>query len=530
MQSFAPESLDFISIKQAIAQALNQAQNLNQPIILTYSWDYAFGGTIFGENTKKFSEQITPVALLAKAHASDYKFYWQQKSITIAAIGVVASMNLDSDISSALKVDNRFEAARFFCEKYLTSAVSYGQTALGQIFTYALGGFAFSESSQNNWQNHSKTNGPDQSSEHSSDHWQDFPNAMLFIPKWLAQQRHNSPLVISFNHCIHPQDCLKSIEQNIIEQILEFPELGTTKNSPDFTYSQSGFIQNNFNKKVDEETNENITEVAGKHPWIEIVAQAVNLIKHGKLEKVVLARALDIYSTRTHIEVLNSLRQDYPECISFLINFGIGSFVGATPEILLQFYSDDFGLQLTSDAIAGSTHRGITSAEDQIVGKLLLASLKDQSEHAVVIRSIYNRLRDLGVDLQELALPSLKRLKNVQHIHTEIKGTLKNCHWLQCFEILRQLHPTAAVGGEPQATAVQLIQASEACDRGWYAAPIGWINSNGEGIFAVGIRSGYVHANSARIYAGAGIVADSDIASELKETAIKFEALLRALS
>jgi menaquinone-specific isochorismate synthase len=128
-----------------------------------------------------------------------------------------------------------------------------------------------------------------------------------------------------------------------------------------------------------------------------------------------------------------------------------------------------------------------------------------------------------------LTSPKLKRLKNVQHLHTEIKGILNGGHWLQSFEILRQLHPTAAVGGEPQEIAVQLIQASEACDRGWYAAPIGWVNSKGEGIFAVGIRSGYLNGDSARIYAGAGIVADSDIASELGETAIKFEALLKAL-
>ena len=214
--------------------------------------------------------------------------------------------------------------------------------------------------------------------------------------------------------------------------------------------------------------------------------------------------------------------------MTFWVSFGDSSFLGATPEVLLKFSSKNGRLFLKSDAIAGSTKRGLSTAEDELLGNLLLASLKDRYEHEIVIRSICDRLQEFGINLKSLGSPRLKRLQNVQHLHTEIHGVL-NAPWLDIFKILEKLHPTAAVGGEPQAAAVQLIKNSEACDRGWYAVPIGWVNSQGSGIFAVGIRSGYFNGTTARIYAGAGIVADSDIAAELGETAMKFEALLSAL-
>jgi menaquinone-specific isochorismate synthase len=495
-------SIDITPINEAIAQTLSLTQHLHQPVILTYAWNYAE----FSQDQSALN-QITPASLLANASDSEYKFYWQQQLLTLAAIGVVAHIN--TDINSDRDSDpiepnqNRFETAKLFCQKYLTHSVTKGNTDLGQIPTYALGGFAFHDRVLT-----------------SQDNWQGFPNGMLFIPKWLLLQDRNSPLVIALNYSIHPEDQLSELEKGVADRILEFLQL-----SPKLIIS----------RELNPNSEQDIEEVTGDRPWTEIVEQALQLIKWGKLEKIVLARALDVYLTCPHLEVLNSLRHNYPDCISFLLNFGVGSFVGATPEILLQFEMDDLGdslqsvLQLKSDAIAGSTRRGLSAAEDQLLGNILLASIKDRYEHEIVIRSICDRLQDLGVDLQDLTSPKLKRLKNVQHLHTEIKGSLNGGHWLQSFEILRQLHPTAAVGGEPQEIAVQLIQASEACDRGWYAAPIGWVNSNGEGIFAVGIRSGYLNGDSARIYAGAGIVADSDIASELGETEIKFKALLKAL-
>lgn len=523
----SPTLIDVNPVKAAIGQTFNKAQSLNQPVIFTYSWDYP----IFKPDSQDLSpsfrlpDSVTPISLLANALDSDYKFYWQQQSLILAAIGAVASMT-EINTLNPLKA-NRFECAKSFCQTYLINSLTYGETALGLIPTYALGGFAF----------HDRAVPPNTLQIERVE--RDFPNAMLFIPKWILQQ-HNSPLVITFNHCIHPTDNLLDLEKSIIADILEFPDLSTNSSDRPLDLNSDPIRPIESIQSI---------EVRGDRPWVEIVEQAVELIKLGKLEKVVLARALDVSLTLDPLQVLNSLRHNYSECISFLVNFGGASFVGATPEILLQFHSnnsinsgDEFKdkLHLKSDAIAGSTRRGLSDSEDRMLGDILLNSLKDRYEHEIVIRSICDRLQNLGVDLQELASPKLKRLKNIQHLYTEIVGTLNssqdnskansiNPHWLQCFEILYQIHPTAAVGGEPQEIAVQLIQESEACDRGWYAAPIGWVNSNGEGIFAVGIRSGYLNGETARIYAGAGIVADSDISSELAETDIKFEALLKAL-
>ncbi|NJM27851.1 MAG: hypothetical protein HC856_05785 [Pseudanabaena sp. RU_4_16] len=151
-------------------------------------------------------------------------------------------------------------------------------------------------------------------------------------------------------------------------------------------------------------------------------------------------------------------------------------------------------------------------------------------EHEIVIKSICDCLHKIGADLHPIEPPKLLKLSNVQHLYTPIAAELANTSWLTAFDVLEQLHPTAAVGGDPKATALHLMREWEVCDRGWYAAPIGWVNGNGEGAFAVGIRSGYLSNNKARIYAGAGIVSDSQFDAELDETAIKFEALLQALA
>ena len=117
----------------------------------------------------------------------------------------------------------------------------------------------------------------------------------------------------------------------------------------------------------------------------------------------------------------------------------------------------------------------------------------------------------------------------MQHLYTPITAQIDDPDWLIALDILQQLHPTAAVGGEPRDRAVCFMQQWEACDRGWYAAPIGWLNGNGEGTFGVGIRAGYIQGDRARIFAGAGIVANSQVENEQSETTIKFAALLKAL-
>ncbi len=130
-------------------------------------------------------------------------------------------------------------------------------------------------------------------------------------------------------------------------------------------------------------------------------------------------------------------------------------------------------------------------------------------------------------------LPALLKLSNVQHLYTPLQGIWRNQPWLGVFDLVAQLHPTAAVGGEPRQAALNFMQSVEACDRGWYAAPLGWVhlgaNHQGEGVLAVAIRSGYIMGKTARLFAGAGIVGESQVSNEQLETSIKFAALLHAL-
>jgi menaquinone-specific isochorismate synthase len=275
-----------------------------------------------------------------------------------------------------------------------------------------------------------------------------------------------------------------------------------------------------------------IIEVQGRQIWTEIVEEALALINQGHFEKVVLARALDVLADRNFdpFQVLHVLRCEYPECISFLLDYGTGkTFLGATPEVVLQFKSQGDHLWLRSDALAGSIRRGKTVHEDQMLGDHLLNSEKDMREHQIVIRSICDRLQSMGAAIDPQVTTGLLKLSNVQHLHTPITAQINDPDWLIALDILQQLHPTAAVGGEPRDRAVCFMQQWEACDRGWYAAPIGWLNGNGEGTFGVGIRAGYIQGDRARIFAGAGIVADSQVENEQSETTIKFAALLKAL-
>ncbi|WRH66436.1 MAG: isochorismate synthase [Planktothrix sp. GU0601_MAG3] len=174
-----------------------------------------------------------------------------------------------------------------------------------------------------------------------------------------------------------------------------------------------------------------------------------------------------------------------------------------------------------------SAPRGKTPIEDINLGQELLNSEKNLREHQVVVDFIIERLLSLGLTPDLTDLPCLRQLTNIQHLWTPIKCQVStNIHLL---EILSQLHPTPAVAGTPRDIAQQHIHNYENFDRSLYAAPIGWIDHQGNGEFVVGIRSALLDGNRARLYAGAGIVAGSEPEKEVAEIQLKLQALLRAL-
>ena len=255
--------------------------------------------------------------------------------------------------------------------------------------------------------------------------------------------------------------------------------------------------------------------------WLEAVASAVVAIRAGELEKVVLARDLMLWSrapfdVRT---VLVGLAARFPSCFTFRD----GTLIGASPELLLQ----RTGSRVASRVLAGTAPRGDDAAADAALGAELLASTKDRWEHDLAARSAAEVLAAHCSDLDVPDGPSLVRLDNVQHLGSDLTGTLDaDVHVL---DLLDTLHPTAAVAGTPREAALARIPALERMDRGRYAGPVGWCTPDGDGEFAIALRCAEVDGTRARLFAGAGVVVDSLPESELRETWLKLRAMTDAL-
>jgi menaquinone-specific isochorismate synthase len=256
------------------------------------------------------------------------------------------------------------------------------------------------------------------------------------------------------------------------------------------------------------------------------VAQALELIGQGDLEKIVLARGIELEAEHPWqpLDALNRLRERFGSCFTFSYGGGAGrSFIGATPERLLQIRDG----HLLTEAIAGSAPRGRNAGEDAALASGLLESEKDLREHACVRDSILRRLEHAGISGIADQGPRILPLANVQHLHTPIHAEVgESVHLL---EVLSELHPTPAVGGTPREAALSRIRELEQLDRGLYAGVVGWFNHLNEGEMVVGIRSALIDGSRAKLYAGAGIVAGSEPEKEMHETELKLKALLETL-
>lgn len=259
--------------------------------------------------------------------------------------------------------------------------------------------------------------------------------------------------------------------------------------------------------------------------WQAIVARAVDDLKAGRLEKVVLAREVRAYADTPFdpAATLDALRRDYPDTFVFAVARGGRTFLGASPERLVSLRDG----AVAASALAGSAPRGATPEEDAAVGQALLDSAKDREEHAVVLRMLRDALAEVCERVECPDEPTLMRLRNVQHLFTPLTGSVGPDTGV--LDLVGRLHPTPALGGQPREAALAWIREHERLDRGWYGGPVGWVDARGQGEFAVAIRSALVGRYEARLFAGAGIVAASDPAREERETEFKLRAMLGAL-
>jgi len=260
--------------------------------------------------------------------------------------------------------------------------------------------------------------------------------------------------------------------------------------------------------------------------YVGAVERAVERIAVGELEKVVLAREVQVHAPIAHdpAAVFSVLRDAFPECYVYAVGRGEATFLGATPELLVR----RDGERASTVALAGSTRRSADPAVDDHLGEALLRSDKNRQEQAIVVRRIAAALRPHSVWVTAAPEPVVVRIANIQHLATPIRAQLSRP--LEAMALAALLHPTPAVGGEPFAAAERLIPRLEGFDRGWYAGPVGWTDANGDGELCVALRCALLRGPLAHCYAGVGVVRDSEPAAELAETEIKLDALLPVLA
>lgn len=260
--------------------------------------------------------------------------------------------------------------------------------------------------------------------------------------------------------------------------------------------------------------------------WMGLVAATAARIRAGECEKVVLARGVAASADAPFdpLAALHRLRAAYPDTYVFAFRRNGCCFLGATPE---QLACVEDGRASTM-ALAGSAPRGAAPEEDEALGDALLHSVKNGGEHAIVVAQMRDALRPHATRVEVAPAPHLLKLRNVQHLRTHIDATLAPGRCI--LDVIAALHPTPAVGGHPRAAALAAIRATEELDRGWYAGPIGWVGADGGGEFAVALRSALVEGSRATLFAGCGIVADSDPQAEYDESCLKLQPMLRALA
>lgn len=260
--------------------------------------------------------------------------------------------------------------------------------------------------------------------------------------------------------------------------------------------------------------------------WSSSIRSAIDRIERNELTKVVFAQALEAELERDLDlgSTLSRLGEAYPDCYRFCFERpdGEAAFFGATPERLVSLR----GRTVETGALAGTIGRGETPAEDEWLAEQLRTDRKNDHEHELVVDAIREQLAPLSASIST-GERRVKRLATLQHLWTPITAELSRDR--DVLSLVEALHPTPAVGGVPPGRALETIREAEPFDRGWYAAPIGWVDAGGNGEFAVALRSALAAPPTATLFAGVGIVEDSDPDQEWDEAQLKFQPMLNVL-
>lgn len=434
------------------------------------------------------AEAIDPLACIEMADEQDLH-YWEQpeESFAIAAGGAVARLQA----TGPDRFNRISEQARALRERHLHLS-DIPHSLASPILP---GGYSFSD-------------------HNIEKQWKGFGAARFTLPEWVLTRSGNLyMLTLSIRREKRPAGELVA---KLLERAARFHRLCRK-------VRDSGPVKNGKAAK------NSVLTLQSKSTWKEWerqVGQARQMIRTGSFQKIVLARQLEAVSA-SPINIPHALyhfRHRFPGCFNFMIRTDEGTaFMGASPERLVSLNSR----RILTEGLAGSIARGESAVEDLTLGQELMGSKKERSEHRFVVEDIRNSLATWTRRVNHPEKPLLKKLNNVQHLYTPISAEAEG--EISIHHLVGSLHPTPAVGGFPREKAVPHITSIESLDRGWYAGPIGWFNLDGNGEFAVAIRSALVNGTRARLYAGSGIVQDSDPEREWEETIIKLRPVLEAI-
>jgi salicylate biosynthesis isochorismate synthase/menaquinone-specific isochorismate synthase len=429
--------------------------------------------------------QADPSAVVfASRVAGEHWFCFEQPDrdgAALAALGTVARLEASGE--------DRFERVAAAWRELAAEAVADAPDGPPGAGLVAVGGFAFA---------------PDGG---HAPHWSGFAAADLVVPE-VALARRGDDVRLTLAALAAPDD----VPEELAGRLQARAAALKTNPLPLLDPAPAGRFR--------------IDSVAPPEHYEAAVARAVERIRAGAFEKIVLAREVTVQAPTAHdaAAVFGVLRAGFESCYVFCAGRGDAAFVAASPELLIR----RDGNRAQTVALAGSTRRSADPAVDDHLGEQLLRSGKDREEQAIVTRRIARALRPHAVWVAAPDEPALIKVANIQHLGTPIRAQL--AHPLSAVELAALLHPTPAVGGEPHAAAAPLIPALEGLDRGWYAGAVGWTDANDDGEFCVALRCALLRGTEARLYAGVGVVKDSDPAAELNETEIKLGALLPVIA
>lgn len=334
--------------------------------------------------------------------------------------------------------------------------------------------------------------------------WESFPTSELIVPQ-ISIVKQKTDYYLTLNTFVNKED---DVEDKV-------RHLETLKG--ELLYAP-------LNVKRHRHCIERKDEVA-RDEWIEAVKRARDEIRNNDIKKIVMAREMIVTLNNVPdlTSIINNLIQTQPNSYVFAFEKGEDCFIGASPERLVRIQDD----RVLSTCLAGTAPRGNSKDEDERIKEQLFHDSKNRDEHDYVVQMIRNSIQPFCHDLNIPNEPIVLSLKDLHHLYTPVTATLKEGATI--FDFIKHLHPTPALGGEPKAESLAFIRQHERLDRGWYGAPLGWIDEKMNGEFAVAIRSGLIRKQIISLFAGCGVMKDSDPQLEYEETAVKFLPLFNAL-